>query len=64
MILPRHRQRFKALLKKQSDMTLAELRDATGLKCSLAAICYVLGDMDLTYKKRLSGRVNRTAVIS
>jgi len=64
MILPRHRQRFKALLKKQSDMTLAELRDATGLKCSLAAICYVLGDMDLTYKERLSGRVNRTAVIS
>jgi transposase len=64
MILPRHRQRFAALLKKQSDLTLAELRDATGLTCSLAAICYVLGDMELTYKKRLSARANRIAPIS
>ena len=51
MILPRHRGRFETLLRRQSDLTLAELRDATGLTCSLAAICYVLGDMGLTYKK-------------
>jgi transposase len=64
MILSRHRQRFEALLKKQPDLTLAELRDATGLTCSVAAICYVLGDMGLTYKKRLSGRANRIVPIS
>lgn len=59
MILPRHQLRFRALLKKQPDLTLSELRDATGLTCSLAAICYVLKDMELTYKKRLSGRASR-----
>jgi transposase len=59
-ILPAHRQRFASLLKKQPDMTLGELRTATRLNCSLPAICYVLADMGLTYKKRLSEPANKT----
>jgi len=59
-ILPRHRQQFQALLKKQPDLTLAELRAATGLACSLPAICYVLADLGLTYKKRLSAPASKT----
>jgi transposase len=59
MIRPSHRQRFASLLKKQPDMTLSELRAATSLDCSLPAICYVLADMGLTYKKRLSVRASR-----
>jgi len=63
-ILPLHRRQFETLLKKQPDMTLAELRTATRLNCSLPAICYVLTDMRLTYKKRHSVPVNRTGRIS
>jgi hypothetical protein len=37
-------------------MTLAELREALGLKCTLPAIHYVLVDMGLTYKKRFCGQ--------
>ena len=59
-ITPVHRARFEVLLREQPDLTLAELRATTGLHCSLPAICYVLADMGLTYKKRLSGRANRT----
>jgi transposase len=64
MIRSGHRQQFQRLLRKQPDLTLAELRAATGLTCSLPAICYVLADMGLTYKKRLSGRVSRIVPIS
>ena len=62
-ILPRHRQRFEALLKKQPDLTLAELRAATGLTCSLPAIFYALADLGLTYKKRHSEPVSKTGPI-
>jgi len=59
-ITPSHRQRFRVLLQKQPDLTLAELRATTGLSCSLPAICYVLSAMGLTYKKRHCVRVSRT----
>jgi transposase len=59
-ILPRHRQQFQTLLKKQPDLTLAELRAATGLTCSLPAIFYALDDLGLTYKKRRSAPANKT----
>jgi transposase len=55
-----HRMHFRVLLKKQPDLTLAELRTATGLNCSLPAICYVLSDMQLTLKKRRFAPVNKT----
>lgn len=61
VILDGHRQRMKELLRQQSDMTLAELRAALSLDCTVQAIFYVLADMDLTYKKRRSGPASRTA---
>ena len=61
MITLAHRRQIKMLLHKQPDMTLAELRNALGLSCSLPAIHYVLADMNLTLKKRRSGPVSRIA---
>jgi transposase len=58
-ILPVHREQFRRHLAAKPDLTLAELRVATGLDCSLPAIHYVLADMGLTFKKRRSGRPNR-----
>lgn len=54
-----HRQQMQALLAKKNDLTLMELRAATGLKCSLQAINVVLGKLGLTYKKRRSGPASR-----
>jgi len=51
-ILAEHRERLRALLAQKPDLTLAELRAAAGLSCTLPAIHYVLAAMDLTYKKR------------
>ena len=58
-ILADHRNQFRALLQKKNDLTLNELRVATGLNCSLQAINVVLGKMGLTYKKRRSAPANR-----
>jgi transposase len=54
------RQTFRQLLSRKPDLTLEELRAATGLKCSLPAIHYVLEKMGLTYKKRRSAPANKT----
>ena len=64
MITLAHRKRFQTLLQEQPDLTLAELRTATGLTCSLPAIFYVLSDLGLTYKKRHCGRVSRNGKTS
>lgn len=58
-ILETHRRQMQQLLAKRPDMTLAELRGALGLDCTLPAIHYVLADLGLTYKKRRSMPVNR-----
>ncbi|MEI8311169.1 MAG: IS630 transposase-related protein, partial [Verrucomicrobiota bacterium] len=54
LILESHRSQMRAILKKKPDMTLRELREAVALDCTLPAIHYVLENMALTYKKRLS----------
>lgn len=59
-ILPAHREQMRRHLKVKPDLTLAELRTATGLECTLPAIHYVLADMGLTFKKRRSGPPSRT----
>ena len=59
MIVATHRGCFRALLAKKNDLTLKELRAASGLKCSLQAINVVLGKMGLTYKKRRSAPASR-----
>jgi transposase len=60
MIGGNHQSRMRALLARKNDLTLKELREATGLQCSLQAINVVLGKMGLTYKKRHSAPANKT----
>jgi transposase len=60
MIAAIHRGQLRALLMGRNDLTLKELRRATGLRCSLQAINVVLGKMSLTYKKRHSAPVSKT----
>jgi transposase len=59
-ILASHRSQFRGLLTKKNDLTLKELRAASGLNCSLQAINVVLARMGLTYKKRRSAPVSKT----
>lgn len=54
------RLQLRQQLAVKPDLTLAELRECLGLKCTLPAIHYVLSDMGLTFKKRRSVRPNRT----
>jgi len=49
-----HREVLSLILVEKPDLTLQQLREAVGLDCTLPAIHYVLADMGLTYKKRLS----------
>ena len=60
-ILPAHHRQLRRLLADKPDLTLPELRQATGLRCTLPAIHYALKTLDLTYKKRHSGPANKTA---
>ena len=64
MIVDGHQRQMRALLTRKNDLTLKELRAATGLRCSLQAINVVLGKMGLTYKKRLSVPVSKTVQTS
>lgn len=45
-ILPSHHRQMRALLGQKPDLTLAELRQAVGLRCTIQAIHYVLEKMD------------------
>jgi len=63
-IVARQQQQLQTLLAKKPDLTLKELRAATGLACTLPAIHYVLVRLGLTYKKRHSAPVNKTALTS
>ncbi len=60
MIVATHRSHLRALLAKKNDLTLQQLRAASGLKCSLQAIHVVLVQMGLTYKKRHFAPASRT----
>lgn len=59
-ILATHRAQLRRELAAKPDLTLAELRAVTRLDCTLPAIHYVLAEMGLTFKKRLSGQRSRT----
>jgi transposase len=52
LIVAEHRIAIRKHLKRKPDMTLAELREALGLECTLPTIHYVLVDMGLTDKKK------------
>jgi transposase len=64
MIVGTHQKQMRTLLARKSDLTLKELREATGLTCSLQAINVVLGKMGLTYKKRPSAPASKTVPTS
>ena len=63
-ILATHRQQMRTLLGQKPDLTLAELRTAVGLECTLPAIHYVLVQMGLSYKKRRCGPANKIGLTS
>lgn len=50
-LLPAYRDRLAALVARQPDLTLAELRDQLGMACTVPAVHQVLTAMGLTYKK-------------
>ena len=64
MIVASHHRQLRGLLDGKPDLTLKELRAATGLACSLPAIHYALAKLGLTYKKRRSAPANKTAPTS
>ena len=59
-LLAAHRHQLGALVRERPDRTLAELRRAAALDCTLPAIHYVLQRMGLSYKKRRSGPASKT----
>lgn len=61
LILAEHQEKMGLLLKQKPDLSLKELREALGLKCSVQAIHVVLVKMEMTLKKRLSGPASKTA---
>ena len=54
-----HKDKMRAILQKRPDTTLAELRIALRLSCSLTAIHKALATMGLTYKKRRFGPASK-----
>jgi transposase len=63
-IVASHQRQLRTLLAQKPDLTLKELREATGLACTLPAIHQVLVRLGLTYKKRRSARVSKTVPTS
>jgi transposase len=61
VILAEHQRQLRAVLVEKPDLTLRELREILTLECSVQALHVVLVKMGLTYKKRHSAPVNRTA---
>ena len=59
LIIASHQARLRKLLARKPDLTLKELRSATGLTCSLPAIHYALVKLELTCKKRPSSSANK-----
>ena len=57
-ITPDHERTLRRLVRDRPDMTLEELRDATGLACTPQAIHYALERMGLPLKKRRSAPRN------
>lgn len=56
-----HDARLRELVRDDPDATLAELRDRLGVAVSLAALCDYLRRIELSFKKKWSGRPSRTA---
>jgi transposase len=59
-LLPERGRELKALVAKEPDLTLAQIKERLSLACTIPAIHQVLAKLGLTYKKRLSMRPNKT----
>ena len=59
-LMPEHGKTLQALVAKEPDLTLAEMKDRLGLGCTVAAIHWVGTKLGLTYKKRRSMRLSKT----
>lgn len=59
-LMPEHGAALKALVAKEPDVTLEEMKARLGLGCTVAAIHQVLAKLGLTYKKRRSMQLNKT----
>ena len=59
-LMPEHGKTLQALVAKEPDLTLAEMKERLGLDCTVAAIHWVVSKLGLTYKKRRSMRPNKT----
>ena len=55
----RRLEQLEALVARQPDATLEELRDRTGVACSLAAICKTLQRLGYRRKKRRFGPLSK-----
>ena len=59
-LMPERGEELKALIAKEPDLTLEEIKERLELGCTIGAIHWVLARMGLTYKKRRSTRPNNT----
>ena len=57
----RQLEQLRRLVQGQPDATLEELRERTGIRCSVVAVHNALVRLDLRFKKRRSMRASRTA---
>ena len=57
----RQLEQLRRLVQGQPDATLEELRERTGVRCSVVAVHNTLVRLDLRFKKRRSARASRTA---
>ena len=59
------RSQLARLVEAYPDATLREYRQRLGIECSLSAVCMVLRELKLTFKKRQSmprNRIDRTSL--
>jgi transposase len=61
LITQEHRQRLQLMLRQRPGLTLEQMRKTLSLECTLPAIHYALVKLGLTYKKRRSALLSRTA---
>lgn len=59
-LMPEHGAALKALVAREPDVTLVEMKERLGLGCTVAAIHWAVTKLGLTYKKRRSMRLNKT----
>ena len=60
IVLAPHEARVRELVREDPDATLAELRQRLGVEVSIGALFNYLRRLKLSFKKKSSGRPNRT----